>query len=244
MSRIPYTRAERNERSRLHRIRKSELHDLLSDSPRWSFSYNDDEWECPLQKMRCIHHPESTHNQCRRESTYTLPYCWQHLKSVSKLRIGVTTMRDSDGNPLTFQGLFVCDESKANDVVIFKRNDILAPYLGQILTRSQQNARYPGETEVVPYGFGLIDAACVRSVAAYGNHCLPTNQNCANNSTIITSGPIFFPVLQATRDIRNNTEVFVDYGDMYFHPTSVHEAFETRPAREYLIKNYKCKTKR
>ena len=251
MDNKPYSKKERDARSKLHRIKIStNFH--TRQNPKWKFDYNNGAWSCPLQTMRCMHQI-TPNKRCKRETTYTAVYCWQHLKSVAKLRIGPTTMQDSKGYTFNFMGLFVCDTKKAPNTIIFRKNDIITSYIGEILDNSKTNdnddgeleQRYPGN-ETAPYvalstvAHKYIDAACLRSVGSFSNACLGENKNCKKNATFSAGSATTYPHLKATTNIRNGQEVFVSYGTAYFAKKSIHRDFVTKPDREYKSKNYKC----
>lgn len=224
----------------------------LVESDLWKFKYGatrktSDAWTgCNLKCMQCTHIKDNG-NRCANRTCYTLPYCWYHLKSVLKLRIGRTVMQDPDNNRYDFLGLFACDMNAkpGKKPIVFRKNDHIAPYIGEQLTRQELDQRYPNnETSI--YGYQkrnnlFIDSACVRSVASFANACLrSSNKNCKLNAKLIPSSNNYYPMLVATKNIRHGSEIFVSYGRTYFAKLSIHRPFKTTPAGRFRRINYTC----
>jgi hypothetical protein len=226
----------------------------LVESDRWKFKYDptsktSDAWTgCNLKCMQCTHIKNNGH-RCANRTCYTLPYCWYHLKSVLKLRIGPTVMKDKKTNRrYDFLGLFACDmKAKPGKTpkIVFKRGQPIAPYIGEQLTEQELNQRYP-DNETSIYGYRkqenlYIDSACVRSVASFANACLmSSNENCQVNARLSPGSPDNYPMLVATKNIRHGSEIFVSYGASYFSKKSIHRPFKTTPAGRFRRLNYKC----
>lgn len=217
-------------------------------SNRWEFQYNAGMWACELECMRCMHevYDSTTGNtrRCKRTTCYTLPYCWQHLVNNYHLRIGRTMLKNTQDRRLNFTGLFACDRDKGNNDIVFRKNDLIVTYVGEILNQHQLNELYPDE-ETAPYAFMMsnnkyVDGACVRGVGALANACLPKrNPGCITNATFSVSRT-HYPTLVATKTIRNGEEILVSYGRSYFNVNSIHRPHKTTPASAYKKLNYKC----
>ena len=220
-------------------------------SGRWSFTYNDGQLDCPLLCMQCEADVQQggAVRQCRRNTCYSLPFCWQHLKSRAHLRIGRTRIRDpATGNRFRFKGLFACVPHHPHNHVAFMPGQVIVTYMGEILSEDQFDARYPDDDETAPYanrlpGGEVTDAACMRGVAALANHVLPDSScaggdRCVTNVELVTA-PDEYAVLRALVPIYNGDEIFVDYGDEYWGGT--HADHQTRPARVYNRIEYKCR---
>lgn len=240
------------------RMNDVRLHNV-QDSKRWSFQYDvdaqtDHAWGAPLTCMRCVHVNESTGKRCKRETCLTLPVCWQHLKSDYKLRVGRTTLRDTQGTRLNFLGLFACDTAQPRSSVVFERGDYIVPYIGELVDAETLEARYP-DTEVAPYVERVgrnrfIDAGPMRGVASISNMCAPwlafkpdgVTPMCTNNVIIESRGvgSNSFPFLKAARSIKNGDEIFANYGPAYFAHDTIHLRHETRPVKAYTKTEYKC----
>lgn len=197
--------------------------------------------------------------RCRRTSCYTLPYCWQHLKSQAHLRIGRTRLLDPATNRrFQFKGLFVCNTQAGENAVVFNTGENIVSYIGELLTEDQLNLRYPGDDETAPYVEAVetvqddgtwgprvyVDGARVRGVASMANDAREGSQ-CVDNSpcdinAIFESGDAnnSYPVLTATRPIRNGEEIFVAYGSDYWD--GVNHPHITSPKGVYNRIEYRC----
>jgi len=234
------------DRSALNRVLLTTKDDFV-ERGRWKFKTlrTDDEkdvWSCNMQSIQCMHHLGSG-DRCKRLTTYTMGYCWQHLKSVLNIRIGPTTLQDDKGETMQFGGLFACDPNDDNRVV-FTHGDIIAPYIAEVISNTKLEHKYPGKT-TVPYGMTSdgkeFDAACARPAASWANSCETINKNCDINAHLMSLGPLFFPGLVATKDITSGEEIFTSYGKYYFEASSIHRPFVTQPAATFRRLNYTCK---
>lgn len=141
------------------------------------------------------------------------------------------------------QGLFAVsldDHEQEEREVLFKKGDLICWYISEQMERGLIHERYPGDM-TAPYGFGATkdlayDAACVRGMGAIANNAHRRydrrGKKLANNAKIrvqnkqagitrdINNGELRvganpFPVIVATRDIRDGEEILADYGDEY-----------------------------
>ena len=228
-------------------------------SQRWNFEYNMNDaaapWHgCDMECMQCVH-IKANGQQCSRNTCYTLPYCWQHLKLVANLRVGRTTLMDPNTHRrFTFRGLFACaSPSAAPGSIVFRIRDPIVTYAGEMLTPAQLDARYPGVDETAPYveaadnvnvpgGTEFVDSACMRGVGAYANDARNGSQcyqngACQNNARLWSGGGIY-PRLVALRSIRDGQEIFADYGAPYWGGD--HLPYATRPSGVYNRLEYRC----
>lgn len=156
-------------------------------------------FRCQLQSHRC----ESNNNngrRCGNKSVIGTPVCWRHLLKHYHVRI-----KESQYG----KGLFAMDTTKDDNAVIFKRNDTIVQYEGEILNRNELNNRYGRRT--APYAVQqaddrYIDSACHRGVGSLINHAPEAQSNCrfsyGRNNNI---------QVKATKNIRNNRELFLNY---------------------------------
>ena len=219
-----------------------------SGSKRWGFTY-DRRWDCPLECMQCVARVEygGATRQCTRKTCYSLPYCWQHLKKLAHLRIGRTRLVDpGTGSRFKFLGLFACNQGDPGGVV-FKRGDVITPYIGEVITTQELDARYPGDDEVAPYVVSMrgdkhVDGACMRGVASLANDAIPGSRCVDGDACVVNAqfdeGDGVYPWLVATGDIRDGDEVFASYGAEYWG--GEHKEHTTTPAGAYPKVNYKC----
>ena len=110
------------------------------------------------------------------------------------------------------KGLFARKPSATANAIVFKPNEFIAYYDGQVINHQELLERYGQWT--APYGIKLHhnqyeDAALSRGVGSLINHS-PRRANVrfsisANNKIKII----------ATKNIKNNAELFVNYGNEY-----------------------------
>jgi len=157
---------------------------------------------CNLQCERCQGTAKSG-QQCKRTTCKVLPLCWQHLKNEG-LQVKASTI------PEAGLGLFT--------LIPRKKNDVIAWYGGERLTKQQLDARYGDDT--APYAIGntdedLIDGACNRGPGVYSNHETGARQNA---DLVASDNAYGEPIIEivARKAIPANTEVFVNYGRSYW----------------------------
>jgi SET domain len=148
--------------------------------------------------------------RCKKRCQIGLGICWIHLLSKHHLRIKASKIENAG------MGLFVIDKSKDVDEIIFRPNQKICSYNGEILELDTHLERY-GE-ESAPYTAQLHkkeniqiyeDASLHRGVGSLINHSNKSD-NCKmsirkNNTIVIT----------ATKNIRNNSEILLNYGTTY-----------------------------
>lgn len=122
-------------------------------------------FEGDLETRRCTAHNKSG-TQCRRQVTVGLPFCYQHRKSKQKL-----TVKQS-GIPEAGKGLFVNSNLHGPNEIVFRKNDKICSYDGEVLTGTQISERYGNHT--APYALELphdrvIDASLVRGLGSSAN---------------------------------------------------------------------------
>jgi hypothetical protein len=182
--------------------------------------------ECDLDCRRCTAINAKNGQQCKRTTCKHLPFCTTHLKSQMHL-----TVKKSIKIPEAGFGLFSYGK-KENDIV-FKKNDKIADYFGNLYTKAENDELYgSARNDVAPYTYKTsankyLDSACTRSTAAFAND----NRGNANaqfkNDT--SRGKV---TLRAKKNIRNNEEIFVSYGPTYFHDV----ANEPKPTYKTLTR--------
>lgn len=165
-------------------------------------------FECPLQCQRC---PEQTKagGRCKLRACIGNDMCWIHLLSVRNLRI-------KDSGHGRGKGLFALARRANDDDIIFRRGDLIAEYEGELLTEAEVDRRY-GPDNTAPYvakgghTANYWDAACSRSVASMANHAPGRESNALFQYNQRTNKV----EIRAKRSIRNNTEIFINYGRNY-----------------------------
>jgi hypothetical protein len=174
-----------------------------------------------LRGQRCIGHRKDG-IRCSRRSVIGCPYCYQHLKSDRHLRIKPSTINNAG------KGLFAEDSNQQPNDIIFRRGDNIIEYIGERIDDQELNRRYRIHT--APYALevrgnnnrngGLyIDSATVRGVGSLINHRTGNHANARFVLNRINNTAR----LEATKNIRNNREIFVNYGHAYrIHEPGVH----------------------
>jgi len=161
-------------------------------------------WRCYLDSIRCIEHTK-TGAQCKRQTVIGSPYCYTHLVYKHHLRIKKSTI------PNAGMGLFAVDPTDNTDRIIFKAGQTIVKYKGEIIDTDELNERYGEYT--APYTVSISrdryeDAAQQRGIGSIAN----TKPN-HNNATISVHNG--YASLKATKNIRNNQEIFLSYGNAY-----------------------------
>jgi hypothetical protein len=169
-------------------------------------------FQCTLIPSRCTH---IQHNgkMCPRIQIIGADLCTHHLTTDKRLEIKTSTL------PHGGLGLFAHDNHQQEGDIVFtysrtrRRGDFITDYVGETLSLEETTDRY-GQNNTVPYGVRLnsksnIDAACLRGVGAHANHQARRH----TNARFILDGKRVY--IEATRNIRNGEEIFINYGREY-----------------------------
>lgn len=183
-------------------------------------------------KLKSVHCEATTKTgaRCKRHSVIGTPYCREHLRKIRKVSIRQSTIPNS-GN-----GLFADEPGKlqSRGDIVFRRGDLITKYDGQKMTKAEVDERYGADDAVTgpyvvrvpiqgmrtvkrgkrrvqePYrvGWSYLDGATERGVGNLANMAMNRRDNNAELKKEDAS-------LEATKDIRQGDEIFVDYGDDY-----------------------------
>ena len=170
-------------------------------------------WDSQLKTERCEFVKPDGH-RCKRNVIIGLSYCFQHRLKKYHVQSKPSTI------PNAGIGLFANNGTNNNDIV-FKKNQKIVPYNGQITTKRVIDERYGDAT--APYaleirGDRVTDGALMRGIGTLLNHKSRTQSN-ARFSVAKDNNEVN---LVATKDIRNRNELFVNYGNDYrFHEAGV-----------------------
>lgn len=175
---------------------------------------------------------------CKLKSCYEWKYCWVHLLKFAKVRIAESTIK-IQGQSIGL-GLFArtnrplavdllarlrSNRGRAEEkkqYLVFKKNEIIGNYQGEIVTKEQLDQRYDYKDEqgqlheqVAPYAItsedgSIMDALCKRNFVAYAND--PYNSNLQANSTMNENTR----TLIASRNIWQGEEILWNYGAEYW----------------------------
>jgi hypothetical protein len=156
--------------------------------------------------------PDGEH--CNRMVVTSIPFCPQHLAIELNLKVKKSTI------PHAGKGLFAYDPNKGANAIVFRANQLICPYDGEIINNAELRRRYRQFT--APYGIQIAnnryeDAARIRGVGCYVNHS--DNENLINCRLAVSNNRI---VIKATKIIKNNKELFADYGEDYRFDEKTH----------------------
>ena len=166
------------------------------------------DFSCNIETKRC----EGINKnglRCKRKVGIGTPLCFSHLEKTKQIKIKKSTLPDAG------KGLFAVNKQKEPNEIIFRQGDTIIPYAGEKnVTNQELTNRYGDYT--APYAVQYSDnknedAACKRGVGSLANR----NRGNLNNARLYPNrrnGSIF---LRATKNIRNNNEIFVPYGRHY-----------------------------
>ncbi len=155
-----------------------------------------------INTCKTCHRPIKGGRTCRRRTCITQPKCWQHTQADQGLRVKPSTI------PGAGKGLFAART--------FHRNEKIARYGGEHLTKREIDHRYPGNT-VAQYTVktregGYIDARNTNAgVARYANH---KSHNQGANAALVSVGRDRVAI-EAEKRIQPRHEIFVDYGSEF-----------------------------
>ena len=161
-----------------------------------------------LQSEQCQGNAATTNQRCKRKCIIGYEYCFSHMKSVKHLTIRQSSIPNSG------QGLFACDPTKGINEIVFKRGAKICDYNGIHLNQRTLDEQYGDHT--APYGVEacknhIIDSAGRRGIGSLANH-KPRSQI---NADIKSNTNLHTVILRAIKPIRNNQEIFINYGRLY-----------------------------
>jgi len=185
---------------------------------------NEYTFDAPLQSQRCKCKTRDG-SQCKRNVIFGLPCCHSHI--VNKYRVKVMDSLKKEAG----KGIFAWDMSKGDDAIVFRKQEFVCPYAGELINRNDLIARY-GEygKYTAPYAIKMDarnlyeDAALYRGVGGLVNH----DRKNANVEFLTVRLPIYDSkrttkivgheirtCLYAIKDIMNHSELYADYGKTY-----------------------------
>jgi hypothetical protein len=148
--------------------------------------------------------------RCKRRCCIGIEYCTTHLPMHLHLKIKKSTI------PNAGLGLFAYQENSQPNQIVFRKDQKICNYKGEILTAEQINERYHNFT--APYTVGLsrnefIDASLERGVGSTAN-----TKTQHNNATLSIDNRNHRVSIKASRNIRQGEEIFLAYGNRYHLP--------------------------
>jgi hypothetical protein len=148
-------------------------------------------------------------NRCRKRVIIGLPYCYVHLLSVMHLRIKPSTVVNAG------LGLFASDPKAGENDIIFNKGDVIAKYTGELINKAELEHRYGDNT--APYALEIskdkyIDAATERGAMSLANHTSSKSANASFQNPNYRNNSV---TVKAVKNIKNNTEILINYGNKY-----------------------------
>ena len=179
----------------------------------WKFSFYDQhglKFREDVERMRCVAHSSDGH-QCKNICVIGDPYCWIHLLYKKHLRIKTSRIQGAG------KGCFVMDKKRPANAIIFRKDEDILFYDGEVVTKQTLNQRYGRHT--APYGVEVNrgrniyeDGATERSAMACVNSPPPgIHANCRLTTDVQRNNC----KIKANRDIRNGEELYASYGPSY-----------------------------
>ena len=161
-----------------------------------------------LETSRCTH---SLNNQrCKNRVCIGLSMCWIHSRNFLHIKVQQSTI------PNAGVGLFAFDATKPVNEIVFKRGDKICDYNGEIIDETEKNRRYGNKTGVYILQINnqgrYEDGATQRGIGTLLNS--PSGSNRQDNCRF-SIGRDKKAHIVALRNIRNNNELFINYGRLY-----------------------------
>lgn len=177
---------------------------------------NNVSFRCNLECVRCVANNSNNGRRCMLQSCIGTPYCWIHLLSVKHLRIKSSEKQGAG------KGLFAMSKEHDDNEVVFRAGDIIIEYDGEKVQNEELDDRYGDYT--APYGLKhgryVEDGGCRRGAGTLANHAPRSRANA--RFSFSTRDKVFR--LVATKNIRNNKEIFCFYGrDYQFNEPTSHK---------------------
>lgn len=197
------------------------------------------QFRCYLKSEQCIGKCVKDGSRCANNSVIGLPYCFVHLGYYLKVTLGYS--RHSRQN--AGKGVYAWNTyQERNFGHVFKKNEVLFHFKGEVMTRDQMNQRY-GDIEQVspPYAIQIsanrfIDAACERHIAAMLNPP-PYGKRANVRLAVARATPNKISVI-ALKNIHHGDELFIDSGDYGFVEQGNHKTYDCPFSRTWPT-NYK-----
>jgi cyclophilin family peptidyl-prolyl cis-trans isomerase len=179
------------------------------------------EFSCILKSDRC-EFIKKDGERCKLKTIIGTPYCHIHLKYEYHLTIKKSNLQNAG------KGLFAFNNKKGINDIVFKKGDKIIEYKGELISNEELTERYNNFT--APYALQINkneyqDCSCNRGVGSIAN----TYPNHNNSTFTIFRNKAF---IKATKNIRNNEEIYVSYGKSY-HLDEENVKHETKYIRNF-----------
>lgn len=177
--------------------------------PYFHFHADDvDNFDEKLKSFRCSY-IKPNGQRCKKSVVMGLPLCFPHSLKTYNVKIQKSLIPNTN-----MKGLFAFDVSKGVNEIVFNKNDVICPYSSELINLIELNKRYGEYT--APYAVELSkevyrDGAIERGIGSFINHAPQRKVNSRfsvnqRNKTVN---------IVATKRIRNNEEIYLNYGRQY-----------------------------
>lgn len=160
---------------------------------------------------------------CDRHQYIPFDYCNTHLESELHLQIRPSNI------PNAGMGVFAFNPALGNTAKVFSKGEKICAYIGEQINDHELNQRY-GEL-TAPYCVKYsknkyIDGALIRGIGTLFNTNTTSNAKNKANLYLATRGTRYKIGVKAIKDIKNNEEIYVSYGDQYRFNDGKHETLD------------------
>jgi hypothetical protein len=168
--------------------------------------------------------------RCKRRCVLCWQYCVDHLITEKHLQIKPSTIAGAG------KGLFARNPDLPDNAIVFKTGDKIMEYSGEEIPLAEVQQRYhsehTGRNYTAPYAFRVdsmraIDAAGKRGAASFANSSRGTGGR--PNARFSVSNNTHNVSVKASRNITNNSEIFIAYGNSYRLPHEEGVTYQTKP---------------
>ncbi len=182
---------------------------------------NNIHFQCTIKTERC-EVIKANGSRCKCKTLIGTPFCYTHLLHGKHLRVKNSTI------PNAGKGLFAMLPNNNTNTIVFRKGDTIVEYKGEVINEDTLIQRYDDKT--APYAVQVgkdayVDCGCKRGVGSIAN----TSKG-HNNATFSVNPRNKTAKLVATKNIKNNEEIFLSYGNSYQFDENV--SHSTKPIRK------------
>jgi len=164
------------------------------------------QFKCKLKCQTCISRTKKG-TKCKKKTCVGVPYCWIHARYNKHLAVRYSNLIEGE------KGLFAFGK---RDKVVFRKGENIIKYIGERISKKELEKRYDygGYDVTAPYTLNIngrnVDASCKRGLGAMANATFGMDKR-HQNARLDENGHVV-----ATKDIKDNQEILVDYGQDYW----------------------------
>jgi hypothetical protein len=211
-------------------------------------------FSCDIECMQCAGHNVDG-RRCSRRSCIGTPFCWTHAQQLVGVQVK-TFPGMGKGLMVVRKGRGKQQDTKDARPVVFKKGEFIMPYVGEVLSDEEYEARYVRQSEdslaeyVIEDGAGRhVDAACRRRLPGIANTVVSKKEKAEPKFAAVDGRPIKYVVSTLT-GTNSKFTVRTKAHDWHGIPVPAKSAWivATRPIREgdqlltYYGKDYRVYT--